>query len=237
MEFSFTDDQVERLYDAFEHSERLRVVACNGLGHKCELEGYIGIVSSEEFPEAEENADTYFPGIFANSLMLDTGKISKYPKEYFRTPHSVLLFTDFTDLELPSQPLLYIQSIRSLEKSDIIYCNYDFDYLQTYFDQSQRALEKDRLKNGRMFASLDKEGKMLIENVGKPMKFDDNEGILTCPTDILPNGDIFVFGINGSNIFTTSLKSDRTIKFKDGVLCDVPKQKENKEVADLESRC
>lgn len=224
MEFSFTEDQIDRLFDAFESSERLRVVACNGMGDPCELEGYIGIVGKKEMPILEEEEDDYTAGILENALILDCGKISQFPEEYYRTPYSTMLFTDHKALDLPPQPLLYIKSIRSIDKNDVIYCNYEFDDLLYFFKNTKSAFEKERIKHGKLPAWMDKDGKFLNDNVGKPMDIGNQKGIVTLATEIVPSGDICLFGMTGPNIFTTFLQKDKKVSVQKGVIVDSPRE-------------
>lgn len=223
----FSEREIDRLYSAMENSERLRVVACNGMGYPCELEGYIAIVKKDEMPALEDEEDEYLAGIFENAIILDCGKMSQMSQKSHRTPHSLMLFTNPKDLDLPPQPLMYIKSIRSLDKSDVIYCNYEFDYLQEFFEMSEKAIEKDKIKHGTIPASKDKDGKFLNDNIGKPMKFGNQDGILTLALEVVPNGDILVFGMTGPNLFTTYLQKDKNCVIKNGVVCDIPRVRES----------
>lgn len=216
----FSEREIDRLYSALENSERLRVVACNGMGYPCELEGYIAIVRKDEMPALKDEEDEYLAGIFENAFILDCGKISKCPENYYRTPHSIMLFTEYKDIDLPTQPLMYIKSIRSIDKNDVIYCNYEFDDLLEYFEMSREAFEKDRLKHGKTPATMDRDGQTLNHNVGKPMKIGGMEGILTCASEVVPNGDICLFGMTGPNIFSTFLKKDKKISIENGIVCE-----------------
>lgn len=219
----FSEREIDRLYSAFKNSERLRVVACNGMGYPCELEGYVAMIAKDEMPTLEDKEEKLLPGIFVNALILDCGKISKYPKNCYRTPQSIMMFTGYEDIDMPTELLIYIKSIRSIEKNDVIYCNYEFDDLLECFEMSKKSFEEDGLKRGEMPATLDKDGQILNNNIGKPMKIGGMEGILTCATDIVPSGDICLFGMTGPSMFSTFLKRDKKIVIVNGVVCDCSK--------------
>lgn len=230
----FTDSEIDRLYSAVDNSERLSIVGYNGFGEPFEVEGYIGLVNSSEMPELSEE-DGFFAGIFENGLILDVGKISQFPTKCYRTPYSMLLFTDCKDLDLPTQPLLFIQSIKSMEKKDTVYCNFEFDNLLSSFKYAGQRFDKEVLKRGSVPATLDDQGATLKKFIGTPMNLGGKQGILTSVSEVLPNGDLCLFGLSGPNLFTAYLKSKDMVCAKNGILCEVSKQEiENKHSQEMQ---
>lgn len=222
----FSEKEIERLYDAFFNSEKLKVYGSNGMGHKFAMEGYIAAVKRDEIPALSGEDDEYFPGVFDNCIIFDTGKLSGYPKTYFRTPFSAMLLTDYNELDLPVQPMLFIESIRSLTNHETIYSNDEFADMAEYFKYVNSAFEKDRLKYGRVPASIDSKGVFFNDNIGKPICINGAQGLLSCATDILPNGNMCLMYMSGPNLHNTFLQSDKVPKLKDGLICDLSKSEE-----------
>ena len=222
----FSTEQMYELYNAYYRKEELCITAFNSLGQEFTVVGKIAPFWGSEMPELEKESNKIYVGIWNNGLILDCGSEAQKNGE-IRSPYCALLNTIDEQVDGEYVQTKYsIKSVASNQTKRVIF--YDSNY-EEFMLSNQLNNMKDTnslLKQGRIPAAMDPDGKRLNQYIGQPIKINGEAGLLYSVEEVVPNGDLVLLYVTFDKFYGAYVHANQGVAIKNGVVVDVPKQKQ-----------
>lgn len=223
---SFTEEEIDRLFDAHSNFDYVEVTGCNGFGQEFCVSGRIAVVTTDEFPELAGEEEFYYAGIANNSVVIDYGDVLEESEDVYRTSHSAIMFTIPKNGDTISLLKFYISKIINKKTNKVLY--YEPEYYQ--FKKNRQLNYKlhynKQLRHGKIPAALDIDGTKFVQQIGKPMSINGKNGIIYLADEVTPKGDILLYYYDCRTFNSLIVDSNSKYALKNGIVTTQPQKRE-----------